>query len=116
MTKQHGIVTLLICLAGCSISSPITVEELKSFMSQHSISGPVYRGNFALMKELHLADGESIKLPSIVVVNKQRQVVYMDCGYSSSFSRDLRDAIDCNTKFCRLDSTYSHEKYAGKKY
>lgn len=118
----HIIAVFLVFLAGCSLSihkdvRPITAEELKAYVSQNNIPTPVYMGDFSLMKKLYLADNNSVQFPSVLLVNSELEVVYIQRGYSSSFHEDLKEAIDCNTRFCVPNSKYVRMKplFAGKK-
>ena len=107
---------------GCSLSiskkvTPISVEKVKAFVSQNNMPTPVFKGDYSLMKKLSLADDDRVRLPSVLLINPNLEIVYIQRGYTSSFQKDLKEAIDCNIRFCEPNSKYVKMKrqYAGKK-
>ena len=115
LQRRISVFMLLVAsTCGCVISKThkaITIDELKEFTTKHHIQGLVARlGNSDARQRLKINS-----LPTILVVNDKLEIVYKHTGYSSNFKKDLKEAIDCNTIFCALDSNYvkTKSKYSG---
>ena len=116
MIKKSMTVFILLLVSSCNFTisktvKPITINELKKFAAEHNIKGLVTRVENS--KGTHKLEINSF--PTVLVVNDKLEIVYKHIGYSSLFKKDLKEAIDCNTIFCFLNSKYSKNKskYSG---
>jgi len=84
------------------------IERLKKFAADNEMKGLVVR--------IEGPNKLGIKgLPTVLLVNDKLELLYRQVGYSSRFKKGLKEAIDCNTVLCDVNSEYLKEKskYAG---
>ena len=84
------------------------IERVKKFAAENEMKGLIVR--------IEGPNKLGIKaLPTVLVVNDKLELLYRQVGYSSRFKKSLKEAIECNTVLCALDSEYLKEKskYAG---
>ncbi|MHC4738563.1 MAG: TlpA disulfide reductase family protein [Planctomycetota bacterium] len=87
------------------------IDRLKKFAAENEIKGLIVRIDKNEGPNPLKING----LPTVLVVNDKLELLYRQLGYSSRFKKGLKEAIDCNTVLCALDSEYlkAKSKYAG---
>lgn len=109
LTATALVLLLLSCTA--TRTRPVErsgIERLKKFAADNEMKGLVVR--------IEGPNKLGIKgLPTVLVVNDKLELLYKQVGYSSRFKKGLKEAIDCNTVLCDVNSEYLKEKskYAG---
>ena len=84
------------------------IERVKKFAAENEMKGLVVRIEGPNKLRIN-------GLPTVLVVNDKLELLYKQVGHSSRFKKELKEAIECNTVFCALDSEYLKKKsrYAG---
>ncbi len=104
LTSAAVVLLLLSCTA--TRTRPVErggIERLKKFAAENEMKGLVVR--------VEGTNRLGIKgLPTVLVVNDKLELLYRQVGYSSGFKKGLKEAIECNTVLCALDSEYLKEK------
>jgi hypothetical protein len=87
------------------------IERVKKFAAENEIKGLIVR----IEKNEGSNKLKINGLPTVLVVNDKLELLYRQVGYSSRFKKELKEAIECNTVLCPLDSEYlkAKSRYAG---
>jgi len=113
MFRSLTTTALVLLLLSCTATRTRTVhrvgiEGLKKFAAENEMRGLVVRVEGTNRLGIRV-------LPTVLLVNDKLELLYRQEGYSTKFKKSLKEAIDCNTVLCPLDSEYLKEKskYAG---
>ena len=111
MVKKLLIAFVLLTASSCSFKAS-TITEIRGFATRNNIKGLVAR--------IEKNDGphklSTNSLPTVLVINDKLEIVYKSIGHSSLFKKMLKEAINCNSVYCDLNSAYfkNKSKYSGR--
>ena len=116
MLRRLTAAAMVLLLLSCTTTRTRTVhrvgiEGVKKFAAENEVKGLIVR----IDKNEGPNPLKITGLPTVLVVNDKLELLYRQLGYSSRFKKSLKEAIECNTVLCALDSEYLKEKskYAG---